>query len=217
MFERFIQAIRTDLPGDEEPAETRQRLKAQFPAGAVRRMTQLGLLVGGTLGDLITDEDDTVIYASHFGEGRALEGFLDSFPTASPTLFQTSIQPSGVQQGLIGRQRAMREVFPLCGTPNLVAQSLLAAMIAPSPRVLFCGGEERGTYLVPHKAASDRTFAFACALTKERKDDSLARVALTASAAPGTLSLHAWTEALHQRRPFDGPVADDWRLQLEWL
>ena len=115
MLERFLQALSTDLPGDEDPAATRLRLKARFPAGAVRRMTQLGLLVGATLADLITEQDDTLIYASQFGEGRALESYLDSFPTPSPTLFQTSIQPSGVQQGLIGRQQAIREVFPLCG------------------------------------------------------------------------------------------------------
>ena len=122
-----------------------------------------------------------------------------------------------MQQSLIGRQRPVRELFPLCGTPNLVAQSLLAAMISPAPRVLFCGGEERGTYLTPHKAASDRTFAFACALTQARKADSLARVALTANDTPGALSPYEWTELLDQRRPFDGPVAADWRLQLEWL
>ena len=217
MLERFLQALSTDLPGDEDPAATRLRLKARFPAGAVRRMTQLGLLVGATLGELLTEQDDTLVYASQFGEGRALESYLDSFPTPSPTLFQTSIQPSGVQQGLIGRQQAIREVFPLCGSPALVAQALLTACTAPAPRVLFCGGDERGTYLIPHGAASDRTFAFACALTQTRTAQSLARLTLAPGGAPGELTLHSWAELLHQRRPFSGPVSVDWRLQLEWL
>lgn len=217
MLERFLQAVRTDLPGTEEPADTRTRLKARFAPGAVRRMTQLGLLVGAALGEIITDEDDTVVYASQFGESRALEGFLDSFPTASPTLFQTSIHPSGVQQGLIGRQRALRELFSLSGGPQITAQALLAALLAPAPRVLLCGGEERGTYLTPHGAASERTFAFAIALTTTRGPAALARVALSPSDAPGQLPLAAWVELLHQRQPFAGPIATGWRLQLEWL
>ena len=36
MLERYIQAIRTDDPGLEEPAATRERLKGGFAPGAVR-------------------------------------------------------------------------------------------------------------------------------------------------------------------------------------
>ena len=120
-------------------------------------------------------EDDALVYATQFGEGRALEGYLDSFPAASPTLFQTSIHPSGAQQGLIGRQRSVREFFPLAGGNHLVATAAQAALLAHAERVLFCGGEERGTWLVPHAAASDRAFAFALALTRARATDSIGR------------------------------------------
>jgi hypothetical protein len=217
MLERFIQAVRTDAPGAEEPAATRERLKARFAPGAVRRMTQLGMFVGAALGELQPGEDDALVYATQFGEGRALEGYLDSFPGASPTLFQTSIHPSGAQQGLIGRQRSVREFFPLAGGNQLVVTALQAALLSSVGRVLFCGGEERGTWLVPHGAASDRAFAFALALTQARTAETCGRLALeAATVVDGSLSLADWFELLHNRRPFSGAVAPGWRLILEW-
>ena len=217
MLERFIQAVRTDAPGSEEPAATRDRLKSRFAPGAVRRMTQLGMFVGALLGELQPGEDDALVYATQYGEGRALEGYLDSFPGASPTLFQTSIHPSGAQQGLIGRQRSVREFFPLAGGNQLVATAVQAALLAHAERVLFCGGEERATWLVPHGAASDRAFAFALALTRVRAADSIGRLALEPVAdGAGALALPAWFELLHHRRPFAGAVAPGWRLVLEW-
>src|SRR5262245_32828036 len=97
-FERYISALSVADAGDEEPAVTRERLKDRFARGATRRMTQLGMLVGAALEELVPQPDDAVVYASAFAETRALEGYLDSFPSASPTLFQTSIHPSAVQQ-----------------------------------------------------------------------------------------------------------------------
>lgn len=218
MLERFIQAVRTDAPGYEEPAATRERLKARFAAGAVRRMTQLGLLMGAVLGELEPGEEDTLIYSSQFGESRALEGYLDSFPGASPTLFQTSIHPSGAQQGLIGRQCSVREFFPLAGGAQLVASAAQAALLAAGERALWCGGEERGTWLVAPGAASDRAFAFALALTRTPQPDAEGRLALIPTPeAAGALALADWFKLLHNRRPFAGAVAPGWRLQLEWL
>src|SRR5690606_15875961 len=107
--ERYIQAAAWDDAGEAEIAETRDRLKDRFPPRAVRRMTHLGLLVGAVLQELEPTGDETLVYATSYGEARALEDYLHSFPTASPTLFQTSIHPSGVQQALIGRQRSVRE------------------------------------------------------------------------------------------------------------
>jgi hypothetical protein len=179
MLERYIQAIRTDDPGLEEPAATRERLKGSFAPGAVRRMTQLGLLVGAAVGELAPTGDDTVVYASAFGETRTLAGFLDSFPTASPTLFQTSVHPSSVQQVLIGRQRSVREFFPLAGGPYLVGQAVLTALLAPASRALLCGGEERGLWMTECGVASPRAFAFALALTAGPGAGALGRLALS--------------------------------------
>ena len=102
MLERHIQTLVTDDTTGEAPAATRERLKGNFPVGATRRMTNLGLLVGSALARLGPQEDDSVVYATGYAESCALEGFLDSFPTPSPTLFQTSIHPSAVQQLMIG-------------------------------------------------------------------------------------------------------------------
>lgn len=216
MFERFIAAVRTDDPGGEEPAATRERLRASFAPGATRRMTQLGLLVGATLGPLEPAEDDAIVYATGYGESRALESYLESFPFPSPTLFQTSIHPSGVQQGLIGRQRSVHELLPLAAGAHLPAHALLAAMLSPAARVLVGGGEERGTWLLEQGVASARAFAFALALTRERGAAPLGRVALRPSEAAGELTLAAWFDLLHQRLTFAGAIAPGWELELTW-
>src|SRR5690606_8915593 len=165
MFERWITALHTEAPGNEEPAATRDRLKDRFPKNATRRMTQLGLLVGASLEPLAINADDTLVYASAFAETRALENYLDSFPTPSPTLFQTSIHPSAAQQALIARQQAVRQFFPMTGDAWLAAQALQVALLADTPRAILCGGEERGTWLLDNHSASDRVFAFALALS----------------------------------------------------
>src|SRR5690606_206111 len=105
MFERWITALHTEEIGeDESPGAARERLKDRFPKNATRRMTQLGLLLGHVLEPLTPTEDDVLIYASAYAETRALEAYLDSFPNPSPTLFQTSIHPSAVQQSFILHQ-----------------------------------------------------------------------------------------------------------------
>lgn len=217
MLERTITGLCTVDPGLEEPAATRARLKDSFPAGAARRMTQLGMLVGSALETLGPQPDDAIVYASRFGESRALEAYLDSFPTASPTLFQTSIHPSGVQQNLIVRQRATTEVFPVAGSPAQVGQALLAALLAPAPRTLLCGGEERATWLTERRAASERTFAFAVALDRDAPAERrLGHIALEPSDGSGALELEAWFDVLHARRAFAGQVAPGWHLRLTW-
>jgi hypothetical protein len=216
MLERYLQALSLADPGLEEPAATRERLRERFPRGATRRMTQLGLLVGVALDDLAPRADDAVVYASSYAETRALEAYLESFPTASPTLFQTSIHPSAVQQALITRQHPVGEFFPLTGRGYLVAQALQAAMLSAAPRVLVCGGEERGTWLLEKGYASARTFAFALALTTEPAG-ALARISLGRDPGGGAgLALEPFFDALAARRAIDGPAAPGLRLTLTW-
>jgi hypothetical protein len=119
MGELFLGLLSTDEAGDEAPAAIRERLKAHFPPGATRRMTTLGMLVGGALSRLEPAEGDAVVYATGYSESRTLEAYLDSFPTPSPTLFQTSIHPSAVQQLMIARQQPVREFMPLSGGRSL--------------------------------------------------------------------------------------------------
>ncbi len=168
MLERHVQFLRVEQPAAGETVDAaRDRLAAKFARGALRRMTHLGLLVGSALDGLLVGLDDTVVYASTYAETRALEDFLDSFPDASPLLFQTSIHPSAVQQVLIGRQQPVRRFFPLTGRRRLVEQALLTALIDPAPQVVVLGGEERGTWMLDHGMASDRAFAFALVLRTE--------------------------------------------------
>ncbi len=223
MIERWITALHTEDPGLEEPAATRDRFKERFPKNATRRMTQLGLLVGSTLEPLAPGENDTLVYASGYAETRAIEGYLDSFPGASPTLFQTSIHPSAVQQGLIARQQIVRQFFPLTGGAFLPAQALQVAFLADTPRTLLCGGEERGTWLLENQAASDRAFAFALALAAS-PENAIAHIRLdehapTDAVDPAAIrfALADFFDVLHTRRAFTGAISPAHRLTLTWL
>lgn len=216
MLERYLHQLKIDDCGTEDPVATRERLKARFPAGSTRRMTQLGLIVSAALADLAPTLDDTVVYASAYGESRALESYLDSFPTASPTLFQTSIHPSAVQQAMILRQQPVHEFLPMTGWDHLAAQALQAALLSPASRVILCGGEERGTWLLEHGIASPCSFGFALALTREPAG-ALARLALSPGAVePAALSLRDFFQHLAARRPLDQTLAAG-RFTLTWL
>ena len=218
MLERYLHTLSLCDVAEEDPAITRERLKDRFPRGATRRMTQLGLLVGAALDEMTPRLDDAVVYASAFAETRALEGYLDSFPSASPTLFQTSIHPSAVQQALIGRQHAIGEFFPLTGRSHLVMQAVQTALLSPAPRVLLCGGEERGTWLLQQNVASERSFAFAVSLSAQSAG-ALARLTLspTSDANVEECSLHDFFRALQERRPLAIAGPAGLRLNLTWL
>lgn len=214
--EVYIQRLRTDDPGAEEPAHARERLKAAFPAGATRRMTTLGLIVGASVSGLEAP-GMPVVYATSYAESRALEGFLDSFPAPSPTLFQTSIHPSAVQQTLIARQQSVGEFIPLSGGELLAFHSLRASMVSPWPEVVLCGGEERGAWLLQYGLASSRTFGFAALLGRARQANSVARISVSAAEATGTMGLGGLFDLLHNKRPFAGAIAPGWHLGIEWL
>ena len=224
MLERILLRLHTDDAGVEEPSITRDRLKAGFPLGTTRRMTQLGLMVGTALDRVEAGPADSVTYASTFGETRALEGYLDSYPGASPTLFQTSIHPSAVQQGRVVRQGALREFFPVAGGEHLVLSALLVALLEPSGQSIFCGGEERGTWLRERGLGSPRSFGFAVALgRKVGAGVPLGRLRLIEAEggreddSGGTLSLCDWFDLLHGRHSYAGAVGPGWRLELTWM
>jgi len=217
MLERHIHIIRTDDAGAEEPAATRARLAAHFPPAAARRMTQLGMLLGAILNELAPAPGDAIIYATQYGEGRTLETFLDSFPAASPIGFQTSVHPSAVQQNMIRRAQPIGEFFPMAGADYLPGQSLLAAMLSPAPRVILCGGEERGTWLTPIDAAATRSFAYGMTLARAPHPalPAAGRITLTPTAAPAEkISNATWFDHLHARKPLSAPLAPGWQLTL---
>ena len=216
MTERHIHCVQTEDPGREEPAATRDRLRSLFPAGATRRMTQLGLLLGSVLGPVQPGAEDGLVYASTYGESRALQEYLASFPAASPTLFQTSIHPSAVQQVLVARQQPVREFFPFGGGPQIVAHAAQAALTSPSSRSILCGGEERAVSPGRSWISSPVGFAFALALGPEARG-ALGRLALAACADPeGELTLVDFFAALRDRRALDQVAAPGLRLTLSW-
>ena len=216
MFTVYLQNVLTDRADLEATAATRERLKERFAKGATRRMTQLGMLVGSVVAPLDPGENDTLVYASEFAETQALEGYLDSFPSASPTLFQTSIHPSAVQQILIQRQQPVRTFFPMTGLSRLVEQALEVVVLAETPRIIFCGGEERGTWLLSNGIASECSFAFACAFSREFTD-AVATIAFAPEREiSGEISLRDFFIALHDKRPLSiGDPNSPW-LTLSW-
>lgn len=201
MLERFVHHLGVELPTAEETAAgARLRLADKFPRTALRRMTHLGMLIGAALDGATLGSEDALVFASTFAETRALEDFLQSFPAASPLLFQTSIHPGGVQQVLIGRQQSIARLWPLAGRTRLVEQALLTALLEPAVRVALVGGEERGTWLLERQMASPRAFAFAAILTRESAG-ALGRIRFTpgSTAAEPPPALENFTTALANR------------------
>jgi hypothetical protein len=161
---------------------------------------------------------DAIVYASTYAETRALEDYLDSYPSASPTLYKTSIHPSAVQQALIGKQHAVGEFQPLTGGAHLVGHAFQAALLSPAPRVLLCAGEERGTWLLDRNVASERSFAFALALAREPAH-ALARVQLSSVAdeTADAFTVGNFFDALVQRRSLELRAVPGLRLSFTWL
>lgn len=212
--ERFIHHARVERPDAAETVvEARERLREKFPRTALRRMTHLGLLVGATLDGAGLAADDAVVYATSYGETRALEDFLTSFPTASPLLFQTSIHPGGVQQVLIGRQQPIARLWPLAGRARLVEQALTTALLETAPRVWLVAGEERGTWLLEHGVASARAFAMTLELTLEA-EGAVGKVRCTAEANPQQESDGAWDDACPTLAEVTDALAE--RRALSW-
>jgi hypothetical protein len=203
MITRFLHHVAVERPsGSETATDARERLGAKFPRNAARRMTHLGMLLGATLDGVGISPDDAIVYATSYAETRALEDFLTSFPTASPLLFQTSIHPGGVQQVMIGRQQPARRLWPLAGRAHLVEQGFLTSLLETADRVLFLGGEEKGTWLLEHHLASERAFAFALELTREPAG-AAGRIELEPDAppaAPAVPMLAELADALAERR-----------------
>ncbi len=218
MIERYLHHVATELPApDEAVAGARVRLADKFPRPALRRMTHLGLLLGSTLEGAAPGPDDALVYASTFAETRALEDFLQSFPAASPLLFQTSIHPGGVQQVLIGRQQPVARLWPLAGRSRLVEQALLTALLEPAARVVLAGGEERGSWLLARGMASARAFAFATVLTREPAG-AAGRVTFFPGPGPDEPcpALEDFTVALARRQPLHWAGAGG-TWTLAWL
>jgi hypothetical protein len=75
-----------------------------------------------------------------------------------------------------------------------------------------------------HRMASDRGFAFALALERNRNASTQGRLRLepiadaggSLSAAPWMMSSSEWFDLLQAGRGYSGPISAEWRLELEW-
>lgn len=206
--------------GDDMAADARVRYKAEFPGRRARRMTHLGLLTGLCIRELEIEEDTPLIYASAFAESASLEAFIDSFPQASPMLFQTSIHPSAVEQALIGQRRSLRRFYPITAEADLGGLALQNLLELSEDRgAILVGGEERGTWLRPFGLASDDSFAFALQ-TGPEEPGSLGRIDCRPIDGPlpeQELGLTELREAIDQRRDIETPSAalQAW-IRLSW-
>tara|TARA_B110001450_G_scaffold238265_1_gene245154 strand:- start:234 stop:893 length:660 start_codon:yes stop_codon:yes gene_type:complete len=167
MHKRYIQSFDTIFLDKDNEATGLAAAMTNLPKRASRRMSRLGIMLHYLLTDLPLDIQTTLAYGTSFSECRTLESYLDSFPDASPTGFQNSIHPGGIEQALIVNKQAVGAFFPMAGHRNLMMQMLKLAFSAKTPEVILCGGEEKGSWLTDYGLAHNCSFAFAMRLSHD--------------------------------------------------
>jgi hypothetical protein len=202
MPERHIHAFAGVFPDPADERATLAPIKDGMPPRAVRRMSRLGILLHHVLRGMPVGVETTLIYATTHTETHALESYLASLPYASPTAFQTSIHPGGVEQALILQQQPVGVFLPLAGESDLPLQALRCALTDTAADVIVCGGEEQGSWLQDFNLAYP--YSFACALhLSTRAAGSLGTVAWDPAAAADGLprpSLRTFARQLHDRQ-----------------
>jgi hypothetical protein len=213
-----IEAVEFIDGGEDLANEARARYKEEFPGRSARRMTHLGMLVGCCLQKINFDRGIPVIYASAFAESESLEKFIDSFPEASPALFQSSIHPSAVEQALIPGKQALDRFYPITCSDNLAGKALENCFLLSEEQVVLVGGEERGTWLVPFGLASGESFAFCLKLSRTVK--GLGKIFINRDKpvdGSAGISLPEFAQALRDRKEIELPsfALDAW-LKVAW-
>jgi hypothetical protein len=96
-----------------------------------------------------------------------------------------------------------------------VEQGFLTSLLEPADRVVLLGGEEKGTWLLENKMASDRAFAFVLELSREPAG-AVGRIELDASRGGVPQScptLAELADALGERRDLAWPGLNGaWKL-----
>lgn len=215
-----IKAIATLDGGEDAAVEARGRYKEFYPGRTSRRMTHLGLMVGVCLQRLEAGRGAPIVYASAFGESESLERFIDSFPQASPALFQSSIHPSAVEQALIPNKRAVDRFYPITSDRYLLGKALENCVLLGEDEVVLLGGEERGSWLVPFALASDCSFAFGLSLQRGEVAGGLGSISIERGANvqdAEDLPFGELARALGERRPICVPsfAMDSW-IRIDW-
>lgn len=203
---------------EDRAAEARLRYKEFYPGRSARRMTHLGMMVGVCVQELGASREIPVVYASAFGESESLEKFIDSFPQASPALFQSSIHPSAVEQALIPEKQAVERFYPITSHRNLLGKALENCFLLGDEEVVLLGGEERGDWLVPFGLASGASFAFGLRLEREGK--GVGTISLETGVDISGASEHPFPEvarSIGERRSIRVPsfALGGW-IRIEW-
>jgi hypothetical protein len=206
------------LDPEDEPG-TLPPCADKIPKRSRRRMSRLGILLSCVTDGLSLDADTTLVYGTTFTEANALETFLDSLPYASPTAFQTSIHPGGIEQALILKKQPVGAFFPIAGDQTLFAQMMKYPFTASTGKTAVCGGEEKGGWLRNFGVAHPVSFAFSL-LFSESPDEAIGYCEWSPSAAPGEAWLPSIQEAvnrLHEDRILEFASGDhgSFKLKLE--
>ena len=167
MINRYIQSFACCFPDPENEKDSLTALIPDIPKRAARRMSSMGKQIHHVLGGIDLDLETSLIYGTKYTEAVALESYLESIPFASPTAFQTSIHPGGIEQALIMNKQEVGALFPLAGDETLFLQMLQTAFTCTTPRVVLTGGEERGSWLREFNLAYCRSFAFSLCLSDD--------------------------------------------------
>jgi hypothetical protein len=199
-------------------ADARARYKDELPGRATRRMTHLGMMVRLCIQKLQVVESTPVIYASAFAESESLEKFIDSFPGASPAMFQSSIHPSAVEQALIPQKSSIDRFYPITSDENLAGKALENCFLLSGDEVVLVGGEERGTWLCEHELASDVSFALGVRLS--RSSGGIGRISLEKAKSTelsSGMDLVSFANAMDRRESIRIPsyALDAW-ICIDW-
>ncbi|MBC2594378.1 hypothetical protein H5P28_08925 [Ruficoccus amylovorans] len=221
MIKRFITRLAVAEPGRELDPERRKALRKNFGPLAARRMSDLSLLIGEVTDGLEAGADDEWIYASRFGGTQSLERYLASFPAPSPLHFQNSIHPGALDLVSVARRQSSALFSPLCGLETLVADALLAALIAPPETpVHLVGGDEYEHWCTAHSWGGEETFAFYLRLDSAAQEQVLGEVIFTPGEelanAPTAPTLPEFHAALAERRPLAFFTPERGTFRLSW-
>ncbi len=220
MLEKYIQYCRVWLPEAEDAAGREAELKDRIPRRSARRMSQLGKVAYWLLDPFPPSAEDALVYGSTYAENRALEKYIAGLPdAASPTLFQTSIHPSAVQQALIARAQPLRNLIPMPGAAAGLFEKLCkVALHRAEARSYVLLAEEAGEGLVEYGLASDTTWGIVICLSQTRTESSLGSVRWSAENA-GTafatgLDWAEWLDELKGAR--SGALPGGGHIQWRW-
>lgn len=217
MHRRYIKSfVFHSLDPEDEPG-TLPACADGIPKRSRRRMSRLGILLSCVMEGLPLDAETTLVYGTTFTEANALETFLDSLPYASPTAFQTSIHPGGIEQALILKKQPVGAFFPLAGDQTLFAQMMKYPFTASTSKTAVCGGEEKGGWLREFGVASPVSFAFSL-LVSESPENAIGYCEWNPAALSGEVPIPSVEEAvsrLHSDRILEFTSGDHGSFKLK--